>query len=234
MRGSIAYAGQSVDYRARHAPRKTLAISVHPDGTVEVVAPWGTDQRIIEQRLLRRAGWVLQQRRHFEQFLPRTPERLYVGGETHLYLGRQYRLKIESGDGDRVRLTRGYFRITVRGKPSPERVRILLAAWYREHAESKMQERFEAVMKRFSRMVSQRPSLAIRPMRRRWGSYSSKGRITLNCDLIRAPLPCIDYVIVHELAHGRHPNHGRTFFDLLGQMMPDWEKRKLALERMLA
>jgi len=234
MRGSIAYAGQSVGYHARLSARKTLAISVHPDGSVEVVAPRGTDQRVIEQRLLRRASWVLRQRRYFEQFIPRTPERRYVGGETHLYLGRQYRLKVESGDEDRVRLTRGYFWITIAGKPSPERVHILLAGWYREHAESKIIERFEAVMKRFSRLVPRRPSLAIRPMRRRWGSYSGKGRITLNSDLIRAPLPCIDYVIVHELAHGRHPNHGRAFFDLLSQMMPDWEKRKLALERMLA
>jgi predicted metal-dependent hydrolase len=65
-------------------------------------------------------------------------------------------------------------------------------------------------------------------------SHSGKGRITLNRDLVRAPLPCIDYVIIHELAHSRHPNHGRAFFDLLSQMMPDWEKRKLALGRMLA
>jgi predicted metal-dependent hydrolase len=234
MRGSIFYAGQSVDYRARHSARKTLAVSVHPDGTVEVVAPRGTDQRVIEQRLLRRAGWVLQQRRYFEQFLPRTPERRYVGGETHLYLGRQYRLKVERGHVDEVRLTGGYFRITVAGGASPERARILLANWYREHAESKIKERFNAVVKRFSRIILQTPSLSIRRMKRRWGSYSSRGRITLNCDLIRAPLPCIDYVIIHELAHGRHPNHGRAFFDLLSQMMPDWEKRKLTMERMLA
>lgn len=234
MRGSIAYAGQSVVYRARLSARKTLAISVCPDGSVEIVAPEGTEKRVIEQRLLGRARWVLRQRRYFEQFLPRTPERRYVGGETHLYLGRQYRLKVDSGGEDRVRLTCGYFRITVVGEPSPERVRILLANWYREHAESKMNERFRDIVKRFSRIVPQTPSITIRRMRRRWGSHSSRGRITLNCDLIRAPLPCIDYVIVHELAHSRHPNHGRAFFNLLSQMMPDWEKRKLVLERMLA
>jgi predicted metal-dependent hydrolase len=234
MRGSITYAGQRIDYRARHSARKTLAISIHPDGTVEVVAPTGTDQMVIAQRLLRRAGWVMQQRRYFDQFQPRTPERRYVGGETHLYLGRQYRLKIKSGAEDSTRLKGGYFRITVAGEPSPEQVRVLLADWYREHADAKLRERFEAITERFSRILARTPSLTIRPMQRRWGSHSGKGRITLNCDLIRAPLPCIDFVIVHELAHGRHPNHGRAFFDLLSQMMPDWEKWKLALERMLA
>lgn len=234
MRGSIAYAGQSFDYRARHSARKTLAISVHPDGAVEVVAPTGTGQQVIEQRLQRRAGWVLQQRRYFEQFRPRTPERRYVGGETHLYLGRQYRLKVEADDHDGIKLMGGYFRVSVDGVPSAERVGSLLSAWYREHANSKLAERFEAVTARFGRIVTTPPTLAIRPMQRRWGSYSGKGRITLNVDLIRAPLPCIDYVIIHELAHARHPNHGRAFFDLLSQMMPDWERRKLALERMLA
>jgi predicted metal-dependent hydrolase len=234
MRGSIAYAGQSIDYRARHSARKTLAISVDPDGAVEVVAPTGTGQHIIEQRLLRRAGWVLQQRRYFEQFHPRTPERRYVSGETHLYLGRQYRLKIEGGDENSVRLKGGYFWVTITGGAAPERVRSLLVEWYREHAENKLADRFEAIVARYSRIVPGTPSLAIRPMQRRWGSFSGRGRITLNVDLIRAPLPCIDYVIVHELAHSRHPNHSRAFFDLLSLMMPDWEKRKLALERMLA
>ncbi|UFZ02603.1 M48 family metallopeptidase [Bradyrhizobium ontarionense] len=234
MRGSIAYAGQRIEYRARRTARKTLAISVHPDGSVEVVAPSGTTPVVIEQRLLSRAGWVLRQRRYFEQFLPRTPERRHVGGETHLYLGRQYRLKVEHGEEERVRLTSGHFRITVKRQPVPDRVRELLDDWYRGHAERKIRERFDVVAKRFSSILPVTPSLAIRPMRRRWGSYSRKGRITLNRDLIRAPLPCIDYVIIHELAHSRHPNHGRAFFDLLTQMMPDWERRKLALERMLA
>lgn len=234
MRGSISYAGQSIDYRAHHSPRSTLAISVHPNGVVEVVAPPTTSQEAIEQRLRRRAGWVLQQRRYFEQFLPRTPQRQYVGGETHLYLGRQYRLKIESGDEDSVRLKGSHFRVTLLGKPSPDRVQTLLAAWYRQHACSKLDERFEVLLERFSRIVPRKPSLTIRPMRRRWGSFSRNGRITLNSDLIRAPLPCVDYIIVHELVHSRYPNHSRAFFDLLSQMMPDWERRKLTLERVLA
>jgi predicted metal-dependent hydrolase len=194
MRGSIAYAGQKIDYSARYSGRKTLAISVHPDGGVEVVAPMGTAQLEIESRLLRRASWVLQQRRYFDQFRPRTPVRHFVGGETHLYLGRQYRLKVKA----------------------------------------KLVERFDAITSRFARSLPGKPNLSIRKMKRRWGSYSSNGRITLNVDLIRAPLPCIDYVIVHELAHGRHPHHGRAFFDLLSQMMPDWERRKGTLERLLA
>ena len=234
MKGSIPYAGQQIAYCARSSSRRTLAISVHPDGTVAITAPEGTSQSEIEQRLQRRAAWVLQQQRYFDQFRPRKLERRYVGGETHLYLGRQYRLKIEEGEHEAVRLRGGYFWITVTRQPNTGRTADLLTGWYRAHANVKLTERFEAITSRFSRIVPVQPGVMIRPMQRRWGSYSAKGRITLNVDLIRAPLPCIDYVIVHELAHGRHPHHGHAFFDLLSQMMPDWERRKLALERMLA
>ncbi|MBK9080494.1 MAG: M48 family metallopeptidase [Hyphomicrobium sp.] len=234
MRGCIGYAGQSIEYRALHSKRKTLAISVHPDGLVEVVAPNGTAQSTIEERLQRRAAWIVQQRRYFEQFQPRTPERRFVSGEAHLYLGRQYRLKIEKGALDEVRLKGGYFRVTASGPASTESIAGLMGGWYRSHANEKLFERFKTMTERYARVPLTPPTLAIRSMQRRWGSYSGNGRITLNIDLVRAPIACIDYVIVHELAHGRHPNHGRAFFDLLTQMMPDWEKRKATMERMLA
>jgi predicted metal-dependent hydrolase len=234
MRGTVDYAGQSIAYRARCSARKTLAISVHPDGTVEIVAPEGAAKQDIERRLLRRAGWVLKQRRYFEQFLPRTPERRFVGGETHLYLGRQYRLKVEVGDEDRVRLKGGFFWVSVDGSPSGDRVRHLMAEWYREHADAKLTERYSIVAKRFSRLLPSIPTVTIAAMKRRWGSYSAAGRITLNADLVRAALPCIDYVIVHELAHARHAHHKRAFFELLEQMLPDWKDRKQRLERALA
>lgn len=234
MQGIITYSGKQISYSARYTARKTLAISVNPDGTCEVVAPAGTTQAVIEHRLQRRAAWVLQQQRFFDQFRPRTLQRRFVSGETHLYLGRQYRLKIEDGEQTAVRLKGGYFWITVTGQPSAALPADLLTDWYRAHANVKLTERFEAITSRFARIVPVQPHVTIRAMQRRWGSYSAKGRITLNVDLVRAPLPCIDYVIVHELAHGRHPNHGRAFFDLLSQMMPDWERRKVQLEQLLA
>ena len=80
MNGRIEYAGQNIAYNARYTARKTLAISVHPNGDVEVVAPDGTSKAVIEERLRRRATWVLQQQRYFDRFQPRTPRRRYVGG----------------------------------------------------------------------------------------------------------------------------------------------------------
>lgn len=78
----------------------------------------------------------------------------------------------------------------------------------------------------------QRPQLRLREMTSRWGSCAWKsGVITLNTRLFYAPRPCLDYVVLHELCHLVHPDHGPGFHSLMGALMPDYKHRKRLLER---
>lgn len=233
-RRAIAYGKESIDFSLSHVDRKTLEIAVHPDQTVVVKAPLGIDDEAIRAKVARRAGWIIRQRDFFRQFDPRTPARSYVGGETHLYLGRNYRLKIGSGNQDTVKLTRGYFEIGVRGDVSSEKVKDLLEKWYRERVAGKFRESLDRCWPHFEKFSLAKPKLQIKRMRKRWGSLSANGRLTLNIDLILAPRECVDYVIVHELSHLRYADHGSEFYRFLEKVMPDWEKRKHKLEVTLA
>jgi predicted metal-dependent hydrolase len=233
-RRAIAYGKESIDFSLSHVDRKTLEIAVHPDQTVVIKAPLGTNLEEIQRRVVRRADWIARQRRFFEQFEPRTPARCYVGGETHLYLGRHYRLKISRGNRGAVKLTKGFFEIEVKGEMSPENVKGLLEGWYRDRAAVKFCESFDRCWSHFEKLSSLKPRLQVKRMRKRWGSLSVNGMLALNADLIRAPRGCIDYVITHELVHLRHKDHGPEFHRFLDKVMPDWEKRKRRLEETLA
>ncbi len=78
------------------------------------------------------------------------------------------------------------------------------------------------------------PKLVVRRMEKRWGSCTAEGKVTLNPEIIKAPVKCIDYVIVHELCHIIHHNHSKEFYKLQLKMMPDCNKWKMKLEKYLA
>lgn len=229
---TVTYGKQIIPYEVRFlASRKTLGIEVHPDGGVLARAPEGCPESVIQGRMQKRAGWISRQLAEFERYKPRTPPRQYLGGETHLYLGRQYRLKLERGAATGVKLQRGQLIVTCTEKPDPELVQAQLHRWYLERAHAVFTDVLQSCLAQFKIEVP--PRLIVRAMRSRWGSLSKAGTMTLNSSLIRAPRPCIEYVITHELCHTKHCDHSARFFKQLELVMPDWEARKRRLEEAL-
>ena len=230
---ALAYAGESIPFCLRYSERKSLAIAVHPDGSVVVKAPLGADETLVEGFVYKRVRWIRRQIRYFAQFEPRTPKRRFVGGESHLYLGRKYRLKIRPSATDEVLLKRGFFHVQA-VDDDPAHIAMLLEAWYRSKAAVHFPQVLDECWQHFPQKGTAKPALKMRKMKTRWGSFSSKGGITLNLELIKAPRACIEYVVIHELCHVFHLNHGTGFYNLLEHVLPDWPKRKHRLETTLA
>ena len=228
----FTYGSDTIPYEVVHVEgRRTLSIEVHPDGRVLVRVPLDCPHALVAERVERRAGWISRQLREFESYRPRTPARQFLSGESHLYLGRQYRLRVQESNANGVKLTRGQLIVGVSGEASPERIKALLHRWYLHRAHVVFNEVLDISLGRFKNVNP--PHLIVRTMRSRWGSLSAGGRMTLNTHLVRAPRPCIEYVVTHELCHLKHRDHGARFFRLLGQLMPDWERRKQRLETTL-
>ena len=214
--------------------RKTLGITVFPDMSIVVRAPLEAEEGEIGKRVQRRLGWIRRQLDFFDRFSPRTPPRRFVSGETHLYLGRQYRLKVIPSKGETVRLWQGYLEVHTPVPEDAERVRLLLWRWYRRQADKVFQAVLGSVTAKFPRAEIPITGLLVRRLQKRWGSCSQKGAILLNLDLIRAPKTCIEYTVIHELCHLYYPNHSAGFYRLLEAALPDWRDRKDRLERMLS
>lgn len=226
---SLDYGNSTIRYELNRAARKTLEISVHPDLSVTVTAPEDSEMDRIEAKVKKRARWIIKQQQQFERYLPHLPPRQYVSGETHRYLGRQYRLKVTESMPERVKLSPGFLYIDTRDKANTGKVCQLLDEWYRRQARRVFAQQLARCFNRVEHLGVPYPEISIRVMKTRWGSCDGIGKITLNIKLIQVPKRYIDYVIIHELCHLKEHNHSKHFYQLLDRTMPDWKSRKSEL-----
>lgn len=227
----ILFGSRQIDFEIVFSDRKSLGITITPEMDVIIKAPLETSIEKIKEKVKKRAGWIAKQQNSFLSFYPKTPERKYVGGETHLYLGRQYRLEVTSGKLESVKYKGRFIEVIATDKGN---IKSLLLKWYRDKAKLKFAEIAEPIIQRFKKYNVEPTGLYIHDMPTRWGSCTPKGKIMLNPELIKAPKQCIEYVIVHELCHLVHYDHTQKFIDLQTKEMPDWKKWKMKLEHLLA
>jgi predicted metal-dependent hydrolase len=223
----------SFDYIIKRQRRKTIAMHVMPDATVEVRVPKWLPQYVIVDFVQRRSDWVIAKRTELLTKLALKPG--YQQDQQHCVLGQNYPLQINQGVRASVVLHENSLLIKVRDPNSSEQIRNALEQWYRKQAVELYEQRLFACFETFPQWFQEKysiPGLTVRKMRRRWGSCSSKGNITLNLSLIKMPISCIDYVISHELCHLEVFNHSKIFYRLLAAVMPDWRERELLIERL--
>jgi len=232
---SVQYGTTTLRYILVPTNRETLGYTVHPDGRVVLRAPYHATPAKADEMVLRRAAWIIRQQEFFRSFLPITPPREYVSGETHRYLGKQYRLKVHATqEAEEVKLSGGRLHVHTRHAKDRNHIAGLLAGWYQPKAVARFEKAIDDAMPLFKKYKIERPAVIVRRMSNRWGSFTPKRRIMLNPELIKAPGRCIDYVVIHELCHLVHPDHSTKFYALLERVMPDRKKWKAKLEEVMA
>jgi len=229
----IIYGKSTIEYSYAYAERKTLGIKVYPDKSVHVIAPLGTSLEKISEKVRSKAAWILRQQDFFLSFHPITPPRQFVSGETHLFLGKQYRLKLIVAEKESVKLHGGNITVYVKDKNNKSRIEKLLKIWFKSKADLHFNKLFQELAPLAKSFYKDTPTLKYKWMDKRWGSCSPKGEVLLNTELIKAPKKCIEYVIIHELCHLSHLNHSAAFYELLDKLSPDWRKTKDELEKLM-
>lgn len=209
-----------------------ILIKVHPDCRVIVTAHETAENEDILAAVKKRGRWIYKQICEFQRLLEYSTPRKYVSGESHYYLGHQYLLKVikNSNHPQNVKLLRGKLEVSISQK-DPEKIKKLLAEWYKIRAHEVFSKRLKAMME-VALWVPTLPPMRIQTMKTEWGSCSPSGCLTLNPHLVKAPRECIDYVILHELCHIAEHNHSKQFYRLMNQVMPRWETTKERLDRM--
>lgn len=228
----VQFGSVEIPFTVMLRKRRDLSITVRPNLEVEVVAPAGRSSKQIEGKVRERAPWILRQQLRFRDLHPIPEPKRFVSGETHRYLGRQYRLRVSRGTQHRVLLNRPYLEVQLKDKPHRDRVERLVRAWYNRRADQVLPRQFERCLEAHPSLRRKDSTLRIRRMSQRWGSCTASGVITLNPLLVQAPVGCIEYVILHELCHRKVMNHGRHFKRLLSRVLPDWRERRERLNRL--
>lgn len=231
MTDSVQFGSRKITYAIQFSDRRTLGITVTPENNIVVKSPISASREIIKDKVLKKAGWILKQQNFFLSFQPKNKTKRFVGGETHLYLGRQYGLKIIAGAANEVKLRGRFIEVETDDRP---RTKQLMKDWYLKNAREKFNSIAAPLIEKFKKHGVSPSSIILREMPTRWGSCTAKGKIILNPELVKAPKGCIEYVIIHELCHLVHYNHTQKFISLQTKEMPDWEKWKSKLENLLA
>jgi predicted metal-dependent hydrolase len=216
-----------IDAAVTHKRVRNLTISVHRSGDVRVTAPGRASTSDVERAIVARIDWIKRTRaRLAQQAPPRTLE--YVTGELHRFRGTSLSLRVthHAGPSQAFLLDR-ILEVRVAAGAGIDDRRRAVEKWYRHELIALL----PAVIRPWASQMQVEPvECRVRRMRTRWGTCNTRARrIWLNLELATVSPECLEYVVVHELAHLTEPSHNARFRAIMDHFLPDWRRRRGAL-----
>ncbi|WP_459202467.1 M48 family metallopeptidase [Methanococcus sp. CF] len=206
---------------------KNMYLVVNPDCSIVLKVPPHVSDEYINSFIKKKENWIRKHLESFESLNLKIAEKSYVDGEIFRYLGDEYVLKVNYSKKEWVCVSETELKLYVSEMNDFEKKKRMIEKFYRKRAEIEL---FEIFKNSYKVVTENMPEFAVRRMKKRWGSCSfHKNKIILNERLIEKPKECIEYVVFHELAHLKYPNHSKDFYNYLTELMPDWKNRKLKL-----
>lgn len=224
-RRSLSTPGGELVYTIAHRPRVTrrMHLELDTEGELLVVVPADWPAFYTRGLLRKNLAYV---HRFLNRARPRHARPLsYIDGSRHLLAGSELELRLQTATrrGSRIELAGNQLRISL-ADHSESSVRGVLQRWYLDTARQGFARRLAVIQELAPWARNRNLKLALRRMKRTWGTCSSAGVIRLNTHLIKAPETCLDYVISHELCHLQEMNHGPAFYRLQEAIWPDWRQ----------
>lgn len=220
---------RGIDVDVIYKDIKNLHIGVYPPmGRVRVAAPMRFDDDQVRIAVGQRLSWIRRQREEL-QSTPRQSEREMITGESHYVWGRRKRLKLVEQPGrTHVEVEGDRLVLYVDADVPLEKRREALSRWYRQQLR---QELPDLITKWERKLEVTVPKWSIRRMKTKWGSCNRETRhLWFNVELAKKHPDCLEYIVVHEMAHYFERHHGERFTSLLNSVMPDWRQRRHELK----
>lgn len=221
----------------RQAYLRYIRFHLKPNGVLHITAPKNRPFEQIASEVTEHKKWVLERHQEFEEIRSQSPCFFWQDGQSFPFLGESYQLKLQAYSAPRALVQLDldqlhfFYPETWSQLPEPQASQLLkkaLIKFYKNKAQIKMDERtrlWSETMRLFPKKLS------YRNQKTRWGSCSSQGNISLNWRLIAYSPELMDYIIIHELAHLKHQNHGVRFWALVEKFCPNYKNLRQELRQ---
>ena len=228
--------GRTISYEIVYSKkRKRAAILVRPDLGIEFRAPQGLSADIIRGMVERKAQWIVKKLEFFEANRLPDQSKQYSEGESYLYLGKEYPLKIvftDSINKPLAILKDSELRVEIPGNTSEDQISFLVKETIWSFYSERAREEIEKLLRIYSKKLGVvTPVFKVKHQKRRWGSCSADNVLRINFQLIMAPPDQLEYVVVHELCHVKEKNHSERFWKLVRELMPDYQEHRNNLKK---
>lgn len=211
---------RDIEYELKKSARKTTSIYIERDGTITVLAPEPYDMTVIEEILESKRSWIYRNLAEWEDLNRTRVEREYVNGEGFPYLGSTYRLQIVDKAAHDLSLKNGMF---ILKRSSLSNAKLKFVEFYKEKAKIRIPKQVE----KYAKQMGLKPSgFRVQELKNRWASCSADGMLNFHWRCMMAPLSALEYIVVHELAHLKHPNHTAGFWSTVEKVLPDYQQSK--------
>ena len=227
---TITVSGISVQIERKDI--KNLHLGVYPpNGRVRVAAPLVVSEDAIRLAVIGKLAWIRRQKTRFAE-QPRQSAREMVNGESHYFLGRRYRLRVHEQPGKQYVSIRGMASLDLfvnAGRSTEQRAAVLLR-WYRQQ----LNELIPPLLEQWqAKLGVQAKAWGIKKMKTRWGGCNPVAqRLWFNLELAKKPVRCLEYIVVHELAHLLERRHDERFIGVLNQHLPQWKQQQELLNHL--
>ncbi len=206
--------GMPVDVDVQRGDLQWMRLQIYPSGKVKLTMSQEAEEAAARAFLQTKRGWLQQ------QLCGEAPQ------QEVRWLGQTLPVQIQQKERSRVFVSKGKLKIWC---VQPEEAPVLLERWWRARA-MEILRKFCGIW--VQRLEAEMPKLRISKMRGMWGRCDyRKQEICFHPSLLCAPPVCVEYVVLHELAHLKYPNHGERFGAFLRSNMPDWKRRQELLQR---
>ncbi|TYS16571.1 M48 family metallopeptidase [Rossellomorea vietnamensis] len=219
------FSGQTIHFNIKYKNRKSIGIYLDSYGNIEVHAPKGTPDEAILRLIEDRWEVILQNSKERKDRLNGPQEKDYVHGEQFLYLGKVYPIEVHedwSTSQDHIKFDENTLHIYVK-QLEGERIKQALKRFYYRQCKALVEKSISEHQHHFK---TKPHSIRITDSKTTWGTCDGKRQLTFNWKLAMAPREVIDYVVVHEMCHMIHLNHDRSFWRLVGKIVPDYKEKE--------